>query len=116
MRILSQDKMIDLPYERFIVSLNIQNPKEIIAWTGKHISDDECIVLGTYSTRVRAEMAMEMLHEAYSPVLVIKEHQEGLKPNIKPNDWLLTPALPTQRIEVADNFYFQFPSDDEVEV
>lgn len=116
MRILSQDKMIDLPYERFIVSLNMQNPKEIIAWTGNHISDDECIVLANYSTREKAEKAMEMLHGAYSPVLVMKEQENGIEPNIKPNDFIIGSISPMPKVDVLDNLYFQFPSDDEVEV
>lgn len=122
MRILSQEgmKYNDIPYEKFcfgIVRNRMSNKFCILAKetpiseSGFSLSD----VMAEYSTEEKAIKALEMLREAYSPVLVIKEHQEGLKPNIKPNDWFLTPTLPTQRIEVADNFYFQFPSDDEVE-
>lgn len=115
MRILSQEKLgiIDLPYES--IGISIMDKTSIIAYPAAGSLDDGFWQLAIYSTEVKARKAMEMLHEAYSPVLVIKEHQEGLKPNIKPNDWLLTPALPTQRIEVDDNFYFQFPQDSEME-
>lgn len=112
MRILSQDvlQIQDLPYEKTRVYLE----KDGI--TVKGLFDGIVFELAKYSTEAKARKAMEMLREVYSPVIVIKEHQDGLKPNIKSNDWLVTPALPMQRIEVADNFYFQFPADDEVEV
>lgn len=65
MRIISQDGALDLPYERFVISVNMQNQGEIIAWTGNHISDDECIVMAVYSSFAKAQKAMEMLHEEY---------------------------------------------------
>lgn len=65
MRIISQDGTLDLPYERFVISVNMQNQGEIIAWTGNHISDDECIVMAVYSSFAKAQKAMEMLHEKY---------------------------------------------------
>lgn len=114
MRILSQDGKFDFPYEK--VCLEVSDSGKIFAQGDIWGAEDNYIEVAKYENEAKARKAMEMLREAYSPVIVIKEHQDGLKPNIKPNDWLVTPALPTQRIEVADNFYFQFPADDEVEV
>lgn len=65
MRIISQDGTIDVPYERFVISVNMQNQGEIIAWTGNHISDDECIVMAVYSSYAKAQKAMEMLHDKH---------------------------------------------------
>ena len=65
MRIVSQDGRIDLPYENCIISINMQKQGEIIAWTGNHISDDECVVMAVYSSFVKTQKAMEMLHEEY---------------------------------------------------
>lgn len=115
MRILSQDGMIDMPYEQMIVNIDYTNKNKIVSCGVSCDGENSIFHIASYSTEAKARKAMEMLREAYSPVLVVKEHQEGLKPNIKPNDWLLTPALPTQRIEVDDNFYFQFPQDSEME-
>ena len=65
MRVISQDNRIDLSYERFVISINMQNQGEIIAWTSNHISDDECIVMAVYSSMAKAEKAMEMLRKKY---------------------------------------------------
>lgn len=65
MRLISQNGEIDVPYERFVISVNMQNQGEIIAWTGNHISDDECIVMAVYSSFNKAQKAMEMLHDKY---------------------------------------------------
>lgn len=95
MRIISQDGMIDVPYEQFIISLNTQDMHEVIAWTGENIKDDECITLAYYFTESRARKAMEMLRTAYQGNKIEKTYHEGT------------------------NYYhpiFQFPADDEMEV
>lgn len=111
MRILSQDGKYDLPYENIVLE-QMKDSNVVYAYTGT----GQPFKVAVYSSAEKMSKAMEMLRGAYSPVLVIKEQQEGIKPNIKPNDWLSTSTLPTQRIEVVDNFYFQFPQDSEVEV
>ena len=65
MRVISQNGTIDVPYERFVISVNMQEQSEIIAWTGNHISDDECIVMASYAIEEKAEKAMEMLIDTY---------------------------------------------------
>lgn len=72
--------------------------------------------MAAYSTESKARKAMEMFREAYSPVLVIKEQQEGIKPNINPNDFIVGSIFPMPKVDVLDNFYFQFPQDSEIEV
>lgn len=117
MRILSQTGMIDLTYESVGISINHSDNTKIVAYpAGNYNKEFGSWKMAEYSTAEKAQKAMEMLRKAYSPILVIQEQDEAIKPNIKPNDWLVTPALPTHRIEVMDNFYFQFPSDDEIEV
>ncbi len=115
MRILSQDGMIDVPYEQVV----IQRFKEKIYFLNKNLTGIEELVddiaLAEYSTETKAKRAMEMLRKAYSPTLVIKEQENGIEPNIKPNDWIVGTIAPAPKIEVYDNFYFQFPSDDELE-
>ena len=114
MRILSQTGIVDLPYESIGIS---RNNTEIVATPIADSNPQERYwTLAEYSAEEKARKAMEMLREAYSPIMIIQEQDEGIKPNTKPNNWFFTPALPTQRIEIVDNFYFQFPADDEVEV
>ena len=114
MRILSQDGKYDFPYEK--VCLEVSDSGKIFAQGDIWGAEDNYIEVAAYKNEAKARKAMELLREAYYPIMIIQEQDEGIKPNIKPNNWILTPALPTQRIEIADNFYFQFPADDEVEV
>lgn len=97
MRIISQDGTIDLPYERFVISVNMQNKCEIIAWTGNHISDDECIVMAVYSSYAKAQNAMEMLREKY---------KDYAKATNKSNFFTMFDYPKV----------FQFPKDEDVEV
>lgn len=115
MRILSQKGTTDLPYEMVGVSINAHDNCVIIAY-GMDSIEDSYWEMAIYSTSEKTQKAMEMLRKAYSPILVIQEQENGMDPNIKPNNWLIATALPAQRIEVMDNFYFQFPADDEIEV
>ena len=104
MRILSQDGTIDVPYERFIISVNMQNQGEIIAWTENDISDDECIVMAVYSSRAKAEKAMEMLREEYG------KHFFGQGGAMATANFYVPPfAFIPPKV-------FQFPQDEDVEV
>lgn len=112
MRILSQDKgKYDLPYENIVLE-KMMDCNTIYAYTGT----GQPFKMAIYSSTERIDRAMEMLREAYSPVLVIKEQQEGIKPNIKPNDFIVGSISPMPKVDVLDNFYFQFPQDNEIEV
>lgn len=116
MRILSQDGKIDVNYDfgNLSIASGICKDVEIAGIYFHSCSCHNATKLAEYTSVEKARKAMEMLQKAYSPILVVKEQEDGIKPNIKTNDWLLTPALPTSRVEVIDNFYFQFPTDDEV--
>ena len=123
MRIISQDGTIDLPYERFVISVNMQNQGEIIAWTGNHISDDECIVMAVYSSFVKAQKAMEMLRTAYAGRFVTNadisyDFNEQLKEAMKGGfGTVIVKDTNDSRVEFNNlNGYFQFPQDEDVEV
>ena len=104
MRVISQNGMIDVPYERFIISVNMQEQSEIIAWTGNHISDDECIVMASYSTKEKAIKAMEMLRDTYLSRMELDGGYDAVNGcYVQPNYWVLPKV-------------FQFPQDDEIEV
>ena len=110
MRIISQDGTLDLPYERFVISVNMQNQGEIIAWTGNHISDDECIVMAVYSSFAKAQKAMEMLRDAYNNydfcINLTTENILKSYANSRPKEEFMKYAYP----------YFKFPQDEDVEV
>lgn len=111
MRILSQDNgKYDLPYENIILE-KMMDCNTIYAYTGT----GQPFKMAVYSSAEKMNKAMEMLQKAYSPILVMKEQENGIEPNIKPNDFVFGSISPIPKVEVLDNFYFQFPSDDEVE-
>lgn len=123
MRLISQDGTIDVPYERFVISVNMQNKGEIIAWTGNHISDDECIVMAVYSSYAKAQKAMEMLRTAYTGRFVTNadisdDFNEQLKEVMKHGfGTVIVNDRCDSRVEFNNlNGYFQFPQDEEVEV
>ena len=104
MRLISQNGAIDVPYERFIISVNMQEQSEIIAWTGNHISDDECIVMASYSSKEKAEKAMEMLREEYGKHFVGQGGAMATANFYVPPFAFIPPKV------------FQFPQDEDVEV
>lgn len=123
MRIISQDGMIDVPYERFIISVSMQNQGEVIAWTGNSISDDECIVMAVYSSLVKVQKAMEMLREAYAGLPIVMQNIKISEDVAKIFERFKKQGICIQtadnepsKVEYINNGYFQFPSDDEVEV
>ena len=82
----------------------MRNQNEIIAWTGNHISDDECITMAIYSSRVKAEKAMEMLHKEYG------KHFFGQGGAMATANFYVPPfAFIPPKI-------FQFPADKDLEV
>lgn len=121
MRLISQDGAIDVPYERFVISVNMQNKGEIIAWTGNHISDDECIVMAVYSSFTKAQKAMEMLRNAYTGRFVTNadisdDFNERLQELMKGGFGTVVVKDTNDSTVEFDNLngYFQFPSDEEV--
>lgn len=112
MRIISQDGMADLPYERVGISIN---GTEIYA---NPIADsnpqDRYWGMAKYSTEARARKAIEMLRDAYCPKFEVKEPVPKEIPKTRSSEWIFTTTQPG--VEVLENFYFQFPADDELAV
>lgn len=115
MRILSQDGMADLPYESIGICIHYHNKRDIIAYPAATFSpDDEYWTLAHYSSEDKARKAMEMLRNAYSPKIEIEEPIQKETPKPRSSDWVWTITQP--KVEVLENFYFQFPADSEIEV
>lgn len=64
MRIISQDGRFDLPYELVAIATHNIHQEQVIA---EPIANTEklCCVMGEYSTKEKAEKAMEMLRTEY---------------------------------------------------
>lgn len=70
MRILSQTGIVDLPYESIGIS---RNNTEIVATPIADSNPQERYWnLAEYSTEAKERKDMEMLREAYSPIMIIQ--------------------------------------------
>ncbi len=105
MRILSQDGMIDVPYEKVIVQISGNGDNSIIAYTNSE--GEGYLTMAEYSTEAKAKRAMEMLREFYKlhvayKAMLTREKELFLK---------------VQSEEERENTcgMFQFPADNELE-
>lgn len=108
MRILSQDGMIDVPYENFVFSIIKDN--YIIAIRDAVARPSEIVqgVVTRYSTETKARKAMEMLCKAYmsySLFKIMSENQRAITMNI----------VPEEEKQYLHG-YFRFPADEDLEV
>jgi hypothetical protein len=123
MRVISQDGTIDLPYEQVI----IQCFKKNIYFLNKNLIGVEQLicdrVVAKYSTEEKAKKAMEMLRIAYTGSIAMfqnveptEEVNEVFK---KCNTQVIYASLENQPSEIKfenhQNFYFQFPTEEELE-
>lgn len=66
MRVISQDGMVDLPYENIGISINHNNKTDIIAYPACNYGcDSEFWIIASYSAEARAQKALEMLRNNY---------------------------------------------------
>lgn len=122
MRIISQDGKCDYPYENSTLFIDYMDGRvvKIVPSTGGYKGSN----IATYSTEENAIKAMEMLRKTYAENFVVFQ-------NVEPTDDLIE-AFKRYRTEIirvsidnrlADikfknhqNFCFQFPRDEEIEV
>ena len=126
MRLVSQDGMIDVPYE--YGSLSIAGGKcenfEIAVIKYRNVSSPNGTKLAEYKSKEKALKVMEMLRNVYTglPVILqnvyvsedVKEMFRGLKKNgliLRTDDF-----EKKQGIEYVNNVVFQFPKDEEVDL
>lgn len=62
MRVISQDRSMDYPYDKSVVFLDPYNENNVKM---QFVGDEECLILGKYSTKEKALKVMELLREAY---------------------------------------------------
>ena len=97
MRLISQDGMIDIPYDYF--SLTIATGKyddvEVASIYCHNLSSPKGTKLAEYSSKEKAEKSMEMLHNDYYDHVAEKTYQKG--------SYYIHPC-------------FRFPQDEDVEV
>lgn len=118
MRIISQDGLIDIPYEKVMIGISDQYGGAIIT----AIYGKRKYVLGTYSDKNVAEKSMEMLHKAYTEMPIWVQNvelddsvQKSLS-DFKKTGIILQSLEDTKpNVEYVNNIIFQFPKDDEVQ-
>ena len=123
MRVISQDGTIDMPYESVI----IQRFGREIYFLNKNLIGVEQLVsdmdIATYSTEEKAKKAMEMLRKAYVGSIVMFKNVEPtdeLKEMLKIHGieavYAILDNQPQEvKFENHQNFYFQFPTEEELE-
>lgn len=122
MRVISQDGMQDIPYEKFVFSITKDN--RIVATIGCTAPPTEMYMstIAKYSTREKAMKAMEMLRSAYTGMPIVfqniepSEDVKRMFERIKMNGIIAITDDKKSKIEYVNNMIFQFPKDEEVEV
>ena len=123
MRVISQDGTIDMPYDSVI----IQRFGREIYFLNKNLIGVEHLVsdinIATYSTEEKAKKAIEMLRKAYVGNIVMFQNVEPtdeLKEMLKIHGietiYAILDNQPQEiKFENHQNFYFQFPTEEELE-
>ena len=122
MRVISQDGMQDIPYEKFVFSITKDN--RIVATIGCTAPPAELYMssVAKYSTQEKAVKAMGMMRSAYAGMPVIfqnvepSEDVERMFERTKMNGIVAITDDKKSKIEYVNNVIFQFPKNEEVGV
>lgn len=124
MRLISQNGSIDVPYDYF--SLTIATGKyedvEVAIIYCHNLSSPKGTKLAEYSSKEKAQKAMEMLRTAYVGLPILFQNvdmNESVVDKLK--EWkrdgiVLLHDNADSKIEQVNNAIFQFPKDEDVEV
>ena len=124
MRVISQDRTIDVPYDYFSLSVASGKYEDVeVAYIYCHnLSSPNGTKLAKYSTKEKALKAMEMLREAYTsmPIVMqnvdVSEDMEKEFERLKKFGVIVRTENQPSKVECVNNAIFQFPQDDEIEV
>ena len=119
MRIISQNRKIDVPYDYFSLSLASGKYKDVeVAYIYCHnLSSPNGTKLAEYSTKAKAIKAMEMLREAYvgMPIVMqnvtIPEDVEKEFERLKKCGIMVRTENQPSKVDFINNVIFQFPQD-----
>ena len=112
MRVISQDRTIDVPYDYFSLSVASGKYEDVeVAYIYCHnLSSPNGTKLAEYSTKAKAIKAMEMLRKAYENNEFY--HHTSTTDAFKD----VANLLNNEKFNELTSEYFQFPQDDEIEV
>ena len=116
MRIISQDGMVDFPYENIAISTGHRgdNKEFYIFANFVNCAEQKPQILARYSTEKKAEKAMEMLREQYSRIEIIKALASGTCEHMEES--LKLEEFKDILKKYINMEVFWFPQDDEIEV
>lgn len=120
MRVISQNGVVDAPYENFVFSITKDN---YIVATRDSIGRPSEIasgIMAKYSTKEKAEKAMQLLHKAYSGMPIIFQNVEI--PEIDHDrlksisDCSIIASIPNEpsKIEYINKTVFKFPKEEDL--
>lgn len=119
MRIISQNGRVDLPYEQISISIDYDDEMAILAYA---VSSGTIWELAEYSTKEKAEKAMEMLRETYIGMPIVMQNVDVSDDVAKEVERLKKCGVVVRadnqpsKVEYINNVIFKFPKDDEIEV
>lgn len=122
MRLISQDGMIDVPYDKVVIKATKHPFKTIISALFEREDYMKDIVMGCYSTEAKALKVMEMLRNSYCGLPIIMKNVDisdeviELLKDLKKNGIIFQKVEENPSVEYVNNTYFKFPADEEVEV
>ena len=113
MRIISQNGLLDAPYELIAISPYSGNMATIVGtFPGNDIGKgDRVYILAKYSTEEKAIKAMEMCREKYAQCEINKHLIQKAADNLEGVSITITGEV---RNQLADKYLFRFPADDEI--
>ena len=123
MRLISQNGMIDVPYEISALSIGFGEPdRKYNIYIRSKLLDEKPCVFATYSTKDKVLTVMEMLRNAYVGLPILFQNvdmNESVVEKLK--EWkrdgiVLLHDNADSKIEQVNNAIFKFPDDSEVEV
>ena len=124
MRVISQDRTIDVPYDYFSLSVASGKYEDVeVAYIYCHnLSSPNGTKLAEYSTEEKALKAMEMLRETYTGMPIVMQNVDVSEDMAKEFERLKKCGVIVQaenqpsKVDFINNAIFQFPQDNEIEV
>ena len=114
MRIISQNGLLDMPYELIAISPYSGNMSTIVGtFPGNDLGKgDRVYILAEYSTEEKAIKAMEMCRKRYTQYIFNRRMV-----TVVANDLTRIPLEEAEKVrdQISETFIFQFPKEEEVE-
>ena len=120
MRVISQNGVVDAPYENFVFSITKDNYIVATRDSVGRPSEIASGIMAKYSTTEKAEMAMQLLHKVYSGMPVVFQNveiEEDYLPKFKEtlkNSILTNIPNEPSKVEYINQVIFQFPKEEDL--